>query len=141
VSEIKTGPAGAMMARMRVKCIARYRLRQRDAGHPEELVQIGSAQGMSIVYGCFDIRVRLHHDYRWLAHADFSTSEGLTEAKIKRLFDILDPHFGWTSRGFPTPDAVGPVDPKLAALYRPPIGGLDVDHVSGPNRLLRADVA
>jgi hypothetical protein len=114
----------AMIARMRAKCIARYRLKG-VPGHPEDLVQIGSEQtGISIVYGCYAIRVRLHHGREWLAHADFDPAAGLDQAVVGRLHQILDPHFGWTPRGYPIIGPDGPVDPQLAALYRPPIGGL-----------------
>jgi hypothetical protein len=123
-SDTAVGPAAAMMARIRAKCIARYRLAANRPGHPEELWQIGHPDtGMSVVYGCFAVRIRLHSGREWLAYADFDPQIGLTDAAIRRLFDILDPHFGWTPRGFPHPSAAGPIDPKLAALYRPPIGG------------------
>lgn len=123
----RSGPAEAMMNRMRAKCIARYRLKG-VPGHPEDLVQIGNEQqGMSVVYGCFAVRVRLHHGRQWLAFADFNPDGGLTDAKVRRLFDILDPHFGWTPRGFPLPSAAGPIDPQLAAMYRPPIGGIPME--------------
>lgn len=117
-------PTGAAMAKLRVKCIARYRLKG-VAGHPEDLIQINNEQaGMSIVYGCYAVRVRLHHGREWLAHTDLPRGQELDAATVRRLFDILDPHFGWTPRGFPLPHQAGPIDPQLAAMYAPPIGGI-----------------
>lgn len=121
----QTGPCQTAMMRLRAKCIARYRLKAGRLGHPEELDQIGHEElGISIVYGCFAVRVRLHHDHRPFSHLDLPRGRELHAETIRRLFDVLDPHFGWSPRGYPIhggdqPDAGGLLDPKLSALTNP----------------------
>lgn len=119
------GVAGPIMARIRAKCIARYRLKGLP-NYPDRLVQIGQEQqGMAISYGCFAIRVSLRHGRERLAFLDLNPEGGLTDAKVRRLFDVLDPHFGWSPRGYPIhggqiPEQGSLIDPKLAYLSQDP---------------------
>lgn len=99
-----------LMALMRARATARYKLRQVH-GKPEELELVAEPsipsaygnrlptpqrQGVSFGYGCGQIRVRLMVGRTWLASADFDISKPMD---WRRFYEILDPHFGWTPPG------------------------------------------
>lgn len=82
--------AQQQIAAYRTKAIARYLLRAVKS-KPEELQTFDGARGVSIQYGCRQIRVRIMEGRTWLAVADFQ----IGKPELNRFFDILDAHFGY----------------------------------------------
>lgn len=92
--------AQQQIAQYKMKAITRYKLHG-VKGRPEELEQtpttspsgwVPAARGISIGYGCQQIRVRLMEGREWVAVADFQVGQ----PNLQRLFAILDPHFDFT---------------------------------------------
>lgn len=93
-------PTGAdaqrQLAKMKARAIARYHLAT-VPGRPEELVDPISRDtpgfptaGISIQYGCRQVRVRLMEGRTWVSVHDFQIGRIWTS----RLDHLLDAHFG-----------------------------------------------
>lgn len=79
------------IARYKTQAIARYGLRTRK-GRPEELeLPENPVLGVSISYGCRQVRVRLMDGRDWIASADFR----IGKMDLARFTAILDAHFGF----------------------------------------------
>lgn len=89
------GLAQRQLAQMKAHMIARHKLAT-VKGRPEEMELPGSGLGVSISYGCRQVRVRLMEGREWLAVADFQPGRPWRD----RLNKITDPHFGF--QGVPT---------------------------------------
>lgn len=87
---------------LRAHLIGRYRL-DHVPGRPEELRQPGTTHGVSVQYGCKQIRVRLMDGRQWVETLDLQL-DGTHTARVRRVVSILDPWFGR-----PTPTGV-PID-------------------------------
>jgi hypothetical protein len=90
---VKRSPAG-LMAMLKGKCIARYKLHT-VPGRPEELQLNGGDLVISFGYLHGSVRIRQHGGERnrqWVDYADITFRDGW----LGTAFEYLDPFFGYT---------------------------------------------
>lgn len=67
--------AQEMIARMRARATATFGM-VNVPGRPEELVKPGTNLGISLAYGCGEVRLRLMHSRTWTQSIDFQIKNG-----------------------------------------------------------------
>lgn len=88
----KTGPTPAgVIARLKAQMIARYGLAN-VPGRAEELRQPGTTLGVSVQYGCQQIRIRLMDDRKWVSVFDLQVAAPDQQVR-QRVFTVLDAWF------------------------------------------------
>lgn len=114
----KTGPTPAgVIARLKAQMIARYGLAN-VPGRAEELRQPGTTLGVSVQYGCQQIRIRLMDDRKWVSVFDLQVAAPDQQVR-QRVFAVLDAWFSVEKTGGRNGDVIGPVQIHIDATSSP----------------------